>query len=222
MSLRWVQYRCNPCEMKVFSGQPSLAYFISISRIESFQVSSLNCSKRSLLTGRFEITKCTWWIRLFSSNSGLQFLMYAQMRATKTNIVFPGEYFKSNSYFCKHRKNLWIWGRQLTMDLLKIDFNGWWSFIAVNIDPEISMESLNTKNYRKGFCMRNWVTWTLAYEMNEFWLNEMTDMKVTRQIWNTGKHLCWSLFLIKRLQHSFFIEHPGSLLLKSMSILYRC
>ena len=124
MSLRWVQYRCNPCEMKVFSGQPSLAYFISISRIESFQVSSLNCSKRSLLTGRFEITKCTWWIRLFSSNSGLQFLMYAQMRATKTNIVFPGEYFKSNSYFCKHRKNL-LNMRQTTNDGFTKDWFQW-------------------------------------------------------------------------------------------------
>ena len=57
---------------------------------------------------------CTWWIRLFSSNSRFKFLMYVRLRESETNIVFPGEYFKSNSYFCKRRNNFWIRGRQLT------------------------------------------------------------------------------------------------------------
>ena len=42
-------------------------------------------------------------MRLFSSSPGFKFLMYAPLRASETNI-FPGEYFKSNSYFCKRRK----------------------------------------------------------------------------------------------------------------------
>ena len=66
-------------------------------------------------------------------NSGIEFLMYAPLRASKTNIVFPGEYFKSNSYFCKRRKNFWIRDGQLTMDLLKVNFTGWWSMITVNL-----------------------------------------------------------------------------------------
>ena len=133
MLLRWVKYGCNSCEIKDFSGQPSIVYFIRVCTIESFRVSSLNCSKRSMLIGRFEITKCTWWTRLFSSNSGFKFLMYAQLRASQSNVVFRGEYFKSNSCFCKRRKNLLIPDGKLTMDLLKIDFNSWGSLITVNL-----------------------------------------------------------------------------------------
>ena len=135
MSLWWVKHRCNSCEIKDFSSQSSIVHFIRVCKIGSFWVSSLNCSKYSLLIGRFKITKCTWWIRLFSSNSGFEFLMYAQLRASKTNIGFPGGYFKSNLYFCKHRKNFWIQGQQLTIDLLKIDFNDWWFLITVNLHP---------------------------------------------------------------------------------------
>ena len=61
-------------KLKFFSGQPSIMYFIRVCVTESFRVYPLNCSKRSLLIGRFEITKCTWWIRLFSTNSGFEFL----------------------------------------------------------------------------------------------------------------------------------------------------
>ena len=135
MSLRWVKYGCNSCEIKDFPGQPLIVHFIRVCKIESFRVSSLNCSKRSLLIGRFEITKCTWWLRLFSSNSGFEFLMNAQLRASETDIVFPGEYFKSNPDFCKRGKNFWIRDGKLTMNLLKIDFNGWWSLITVNLRP---------------------------------------------------------------------------------------
>ena len=139
ISLWWAKYGCNSCETKDFSGQPSIVYFIRVCKIGSFQVFSLNCSKRSLLIGRFNITKCTWCTRLFSSNSGFEFSMYARPRASKTNIIFPlffpfhcsivfniafHYFFKSNSYFCKRRKNFWIRGGQLMMYLLKIDFNG--------------------------------------------------------------------------------------------------
>ena len=135
MSLLWVKYGCNSCEIKVFSGQPSIVYFIRVCKMGPFRVCSLNCSKRLLLKGRSKITKFTWWIRLFSSNSGFEFLTYARLMASETNIVFPGEYFKSNSYLCKRRKNFPIRSGQLTMNLRKIDFNDWWSLITVNLHP---------------------------------------------------------------------------------------
>ena len=55
-------------------------------------------------------------------------LVYAWLRASETNIVSPGEYFKSNSYFVNVKK-------ASEYDLLKIDFNGWWSLITVNLRP---------------------------------------------------------------------------------------
>ena len=66
-------------------------YFKKICKIEFFRAFYLNCSKCLLLMRRFEITKCTWWIRLISSNSSFNFLIDARLRASETNIVFPGQ-----------------------------------------------------------------------------------------------------------------------------------
>ena len=135
MLLRWVKYGFNSCESIVFSGQPLIVYFIRVCKIRSFRVSSLNCFKRSLLIGRLEITKCTWWIRLFSSNSAFPFLMYARLRACETIIIFQVSISNQIHIFANIEKNLWIQRGQLTMDLLKIDFNSWWSLITVNLLP---------------------------------------------------------------------------------------
>ena len=125
MSPRWVKYGCNSCEIKDFSHQPSMVYFIiRVCKIGSFRVFSLNCSKRSFLIGRFQITTGTWWIRLFSSNSCFKFLNVCSAEGGHPKLTLFFQVFWSNSYFCKGRKNFCIRGRQLKMDLLKIDFNG--------------------------------------------------------------------------------------------------
>ena len=45
MSLQWVKYGCNSCEIKNFSSQLSVFYFLRVCKIGSFLVFSLNCSK---------------------------------------------------------------------------------------------------------------------------------------------------------------------------------
>ena len=121
----------------MFSDQHSIMSFKRICQIGSSQASSLNCSKRSLLIGRFEITKCTGWIRLFSLNSDFTFSMYAQLTASKNSIVVLGEYFKSNLPFRKCGKNFWIRDRKLTMDVQRLVLmagDHWLQWIYVHKD----------------------------------------------------------------------------------------
>ena len=48
---------------------------------------------------------------------------------------FTGSILDLISYFCNRRNNFWILGGYVTIDLLKIDFNGWWSLLMVNLRP---------------------------------------------------------------------------------------
>ena len=118
---------------KRFLWETLNSVFKRVCAIGSFCVISLNCSKCSLLIGRFKIIsfvtevpiiqkpwflhdrdlrhervkKWTWWMRLVLANS-LQVLQYVWLKASETNIVFPDEHFKSNSHFSKRRKNVLI------------------------------------------------------------------------------------------------------------------
>ena len=62
MSQWQVKFDVNWCRIKVFSREPSMVYIRRVCKIGSFWVSSLNCSKLSLLIGRFEIKiACDGW-----------------------------------------------------------------------------------------------------------------------------------------------------------------
>ena len=84
---------------------------------------------------KFDRINCICRIKEFLSNSGLAWFKYDQLNVAETNIVLPGPYWALKSYFCNRRNNFWILGGHVTIDLLKIDFNGWWSLLMVNLRP---------------------------------------------------------------------------------------
>ena len=106
---------------------------IRVSRMGSFLVSNWNFFKRVSLIGKFDGTKWKWWIKLFSVNPGLEWFKWDRLRMSKTSISLPREYWSLNLYFWRRRKNFWIPGGQEILDSLKIDFNGFWSLVIINL-----------------------------------------------------------------------------------------
>ena len=81
-----------------------------------------------------------------------------------TSIFLLGEYWSSKTYFWRLRKNFWIRRGQEIIDLLKIDFNGLWSLITINLQPykyswkrstpkTIERFSFSACSYHVTFCM---------------------------------------------------------------------
>ena len=58
-----------------------------------FWVSNWNYFKRVSLIGKFDSSKCTWSIKVFSINWGLEWLKWGLLRLSETSISFPGEHW---------------------------------------------------------------------------------------------------------------------------------
>ena len=66
--------------------------------------------------------------------------------------MFPGEYFKSRSYFCKSRKRVWIQDGKLTVYFFSwIDFNCFQSLITLNLGSYSIHEIFQQQKPWKGF-----------------------------------------------------------------------
>ena len=106
-----------------------------VCRIGSFLASNWNCFKRVSLTGMFDSTEWTWWIKLFFSKFRFGMVQLDLLRLSKTSMFLPGKYWSSKSYFWRRTKNAWMWGGQETIYLLKIGFNCLWLLIMINLRP---------------------------------------------------------------------------------------
>ena len=116
----------------------------------SLLVFNWNCFKLVSLIGKFNSTKWTWWIKLISVNLGSELLKWDLLRASETSMSLLGKYWSSKWYFSRHKKKFKIPGGQEIIDLLKIDFNGLWSLITMNLwSHKYSWRCLTPRIYRE-------------------------------------------------------------------------
>ena len=137
--------------MRCLSGHSWVVQVIRVCKMGLLLVSNWNCFKRASLISKLDCTKCTWWIKLSLIASGSEPLKYEMLRVFGTSMSLPGEYWSSKSYFWRRRKNFWIRGGQEIIDPLKIDFNGLWSLITINLHPYKYSWKPSTPKKREGF-----------------------------------------------------------------------
>ena len=111
-------------------------------------VSNWKCFKWVSLIGKLNSTKWTWWIKLFSVNSGLEWLKSNLLRVSETSMPLLGKYWSWKSYFWRHKKNFWTGGQEIIHWKLAL-------FVIIDFDKSVTiqilMKAFNSKNYREGF-----------------------------------------------------------------------
>ena len=112
-------------------------------------VSNWKCFKWVSLIGKLNSTKWTWWIKLFSVNSGLEWLKSNLLRVSETSMPFCWVNIEVESHtFGGIRKISGLEGKKLFYWKLAL-------FVIIDFDKSVTiqilMKAFNSKNYREGF-----------------------------------------------------------------------